>query len=104
MSNEPIKESDPSGMWTVVTLTSFFILVFVVIVALQAIFFRVKTTELEGKVINRLPEELIEMREEQQALLSGYRWIDKEAGIAAVPIDRAMELFVQEQSRPVGEQ
>ena len=31
----------------------------------------------------------------QEALLSGYGWIDQQAGIARIPIERAMELIVQ---------
>lgn len=31
----------------------------------------------------------------QEAQLSGYGWVDKQNGIAKIPIDRAMELIVQ---------
>lgn len=87
-------------MWTVVCLAVFFILTLAAVIALQGVFFHVKDSEMQGKVINRVPAELIEMREEQLALLARYRWIDREAGIAAVPIDRAMELVVQGEGDP----
>ncbi|MBV9133489.1 MAG: hypothetical protein JO318_12375 [Chloroflexi bacterium] len=31
----------------------------------------------------------------EQAKLNGYRWVDRSAGIAAMPIDRAMDLIAQ---------
>lgn len=33
---------------------------------------------------------------EENALLSEYRWVDKEQGIVQIPIDRAMELLVEQ--------
>ena len=37
---------------------------------------------------------LSEVRAEESRLLETYRWIDREAGMAAIPIDRAIELLV----------
>jgi hypothetical protein len=34
-----------------------------------------------------------EMRAAEEAQLHSYRWVDKQAGIAAIPIKRAMELL-----------
>jgi hypothetical protein len=39
------------------------------------------------------------MKEEQLSQLSAYRWVDREAGVAAVPIERAMELVMEEENR-----
>jgi hypothetical protein len=38
---------------------------------------------------------LREFRAAEDAVLNGYAWVDKENGIARVPIDRAMELVVE---------
>ncbi len=56
---------------------------------------------------NRLPpaprlqanpsRDLQEMRAMEDQVLHGYRWIDTNAGIARIPIDRAMELLVRKQ-------
>jgi hypothetical protein len=92
-------DSDPNSLWTAVSLAVFFILTFVVVIALQALFFRWKDSEFDRKVVERLPAELTEMKEEQLSQLSAYRWVDKEAGVAAVPIDRAMELVMDEENR-----
>jgi len=39
--------------------------------------------------------DLHRFRESQRELLSGYGWVDKNAGIVHIPIDRAMDLLVQ---------
>ena len=54
---------------------------------------------------NRLPpvprfqqnpqQELQQLREKQKALLEGYGWVDKEAGVARIPIEEAMKLVVE---------
>lgn len=36
-----------------------------------------------------------ELREEQRRSLERYRWIDREHGVAQIPIDAAMEIVVQ---------
>ena len=90
-------------MWTAVSLATFFILTLAAVIALQAIFFRMKETEFTKKVVERLPAELIALQDEQTAQLARYRWIDKEAGVAGIPIERAMELVVEEESAGAGE-
>ena len=102
MTDQKTVDSDPNTLWTVVVLASFTLLVIASIFALQAYFFRVEKSEMEDKIVDRLPGELLEMKEQQQALLSSYGWIDREAGIVAIPIDRAMEIVVEE-SRVTGE-
>ena len=54
---------------------------------------------------NRLPpaprfqenpqQELQQLREKQKALLEGYGWVNKEAGVARIPIEEAMRLVVE---------
>ena len=39
--------------------------------------------------------ELVELRTREDLILESYAWVDKEAGIAQVPIGRAMELLVE---------
>jgi hypothetical protein len=38
-----------------------------------------------------------ERRERQQRVLSTYGWVDREAGVIHVPVDRAVELLLQQQ-------
>ena len=54
---------------------------------------------------NRLPpsprlqdnpqQELEELRAKQESLLEGYSWVNKEAGVARIPIDEAMRIVVE---------
>lgn len=37
-------------------------------------------------------------RKRQDTLLTGYGWVDRSAGVVRIPVERAMELFVAEQS------
>jgi hypothetical protein len=37
------------------------------------------------------------LRAEERAILEGYGWVDRDAGVVRVPIERAMELLVQRQ-------
>lgn len=48
-------------------------------------------------------EEAERVREEGRALLGTYGWVDREAGIARIPIGRAMEILVERGgARPAG--
>jgi hypothetical protein len=71
------------------------ILVFVLVVALQALFQRVERDELERKVVAAPAQELESLRADQLETLSEYRYVDRAKGIVAIPIDRAMELEVR---------
>jgi hypothetical protein len=39
------------------------------------------------------------VREMQEKQLESYRWIDRDAGIAQIPIERAMEIVAHEEAR-----
>jgi hypothetical protein len=39
---------------------------------------------------------LDEMRAKEQAVASSYAWIDKDKGIVQLPVDRAVEITLQE--------
>lgn len=53
------------------------------------------------------PSKLREMRAGEDALLNSYGWVDKNAGVVRIPIDRAMEILASKglparNSQPVG--
>ncbi len=73
------------------------LLVFVIIVALQAFFYNAQEAERVSKVDSQVPEELARLRAQQLEELHSYRWIDPRKGVVAIPIERAMELIVREQ-------
>jgi hypothetical protein len=47
-------------------------------------------------------QELQELRAKQKALLEGYGWVNKEAGVARIPIEDAMKMVI-ERGLPVRE-
>jgi len=87
---------DPNAPMTVVIGIVGAILTFVVIIALQAVFYQVERAEQRRKVDVVQPEDLARFRAEQAELLHGYRWVDQSAGVVAIPVDRAMALVVRE--------
>ena len=72
------------------------IVLFVAIVALQALFYSTEEGERARKVHGQANEELARAVAQQQEVLNGYRWIDQSAGTVAIPIDRAMEIVAAE--------
>jgi hypothetical protein len=68
------------------------LLLFLLVVLLQALYFRAEERERRTKVVAVPSEELTQLRSEQEALLGSYRWIDRGAGVVGIPIERAMEL------------
>ena len=41
----------------------------------------------------------LDLRDEQREQLSHYAWVNRDAGIAAIPIERAIDLVVEEEQR-----
>lgn len=70
------------------------ILLFVIIVALQALFYRMEERELVRKVYDQPYEELQALDADQLETLNSYGWVDQQNQIAHIPIERAMELVV----------
>ncbi len=87
---------DPTALPTIAYGIVLAVLVFVTIVALQALFNRMETEEFQKKIVAEAPEELDRLVAEQEEELNSYRWIDQKTGVAAIPIERAMEIAERE--------
>jgi hypothetical protein len=85
---------DPNAPLTALVAILFAVLTVAIVVALQGYFEYAQHAEYRIKVVDAVPEQLQKVREDGQAQLNGYRWIDPEAGVVAIPIERAMELTV----------
>ncbi len=72
------------------------LLLFIIIVGIQAWFYNYYEAEYQKKVVAQQPEELNALTADQQETLNGYRWIDKKKQVVGIPIDRAMDLLVKE--------
>jgi len=92
-------DDDPRAPETLVAGVLGAILVFAIIVGLQAFFYTMQENERADKVIKAAPEELTRLRAEQTERIGQYRWVDPVGGIATLPIERAMELTVRDQGR-----
>jgi hypothetical protein len=79
-----------SWLWAVVLFVFFGAIVVITFGALQ----RGSTYEQERAV--KRAEKLKTAREEWNAKLTGYGWVDKAKGVAHIPIDRAMALEVED--------
>jgi hypothetical protein len=98
----PEAHDDPAAMMTVVVGVVSVVLIVVLLLGLEALYNRTVDDENLRKVVDRAPAELTRVRAEQQERLSGYRWIDRQHGVVAIPIDRAIDLVVAEQGTAPG--
>jgi hypothetical protein len=96
MKSETRPQGDPDATLTAVVGVVGAVLIFVVVVGLVALYQRAENAELTRKQIAPAPAELESVRAEQLGQLHGYRWVDAKKGIAAIPIERAMDLVVRE--------
>jgi hypothetical protein len=76
------------------------LVVFVLIVAAEVLFYHLEDIETYQKVTSQSPEEISNLVAQQQVQLNSYRWVDQKKGIVSIPIDRAMELVVRDLSKP----
>jgi hypothetical protein len=65
-----------------------------VVVLAQVLFFNMQRIEDERKLYAPPPQALLDLQERQLAPISEYRYVDKGAGLVAIPIDRAIPLYV----------
>jgi hypothetical protein len=98
-----VEESDPDAFQTLFIGAVGTILVVVAVFVIQGLYERRQRFEFQRKIVSQTPRDL---REARAAQLERFqpRWIDKDAGIVALPIERAMELVAasQDPAAPVG--
>src|SRR6266404_3035651 len=58
-----------------------------------------RTSDYEETRAKKRVEKLKTLHEESQKELTTYAWVDKNKGVARIPIDRAMELTVADQTQ-----
>jgi hypothetical protein len=87
---------EPNTPLTALVGIVFAIVLFVVVVLLQAFFYQERQAEDARKVVAVAPQELSQLVSQQLGQLHGYRWVDQKAGVVAIPIGRAMELVVRD--------
>ncbi len=80
----------------------FFILIFVLVLLLEAYFNQAEAEEIDRKFGTAASEELTRSLAVQQSALAGYRWVDEQKQVVAIPIERAMDLIVEEAAAAEG--
>jgi hypothetical protein len=91
-----MKTDDPNVPMSFLVGIGGAILLFVIIVLLQAVFFEMKEAELGRKVYTQPYEELRALDADQLEILNSYGWVDERNGVARIPISRAMDLMATE--------
>jgi hypothetical protein len=89
----PIETEDPDALTTATVGIVGTLIVIIVVVFLQGLYEKQKREEFQRKVVDEVPIELRNLRAAQLAQLQATGWIDKEKGIVAIPIERAMALL-----------
>lgn len=77
---------------------------FVLILALEVLYYSAVNQETEQKVIQAPTTESDTMLAEQAVKLTRYGWIDRDKQQVTIPIDRAMELVVNDLSAATSEE
>ena len=72
------------------------ILLVVIIVALQALYYSMENEELAKKVYGQPYQALQQLDSNQLEVLNSYGWVSEPEGIAHIPVERAMELVTVE--------
>jgi hypothetical protein len=74
-------------------------IVLVIIIALQAWFYEAYDEESARKADQEINWKLTDLRLEHQENITTYRWIDQQAGSVRIPVDRAIELWLDRQAK-----
>ncbi len=75
------------------------VLTYVLIVYAQVLFHRLDKADHLNKYVKPGSRVVASVRHEQLTQLTGYRWVNKEAGELKIPIERAMSLVVAESAQ-----
>jgi len=91
-----VRYDDPNVAASAVVGIISAILLFVIIVVLQAFFYRAEQSELQRKVHSQPVEALQQLEAGQLELLTSYSRSAEAEGVVRIPIERAMELVAAE--------
>jgi hypothetical protein len=92
----PIETDDPDALTTTTVGIVGTIIVIIVVVFVQGLYESEKRDEFQRKVVDEAPAELRSLNAAQRTRLAETGWVDKQRGIVAIPIERAMELLARD--------
>jgi hypothetical protein len=94
----PADPPDPDALTTATVGIVGTILVITAVVFLQGLYESVNRSEFQRKIVVEAPGELNQLRAAQLRRLHATGWVDRQHGIVAIPIERAMALLVADPS------
>jgi hypothetical protein len=89
-----MRYDDPNTPISAVVAVISVVLVVVTILLLEALYFHMDAAEEERKLVETRNEAVDTLRADQGRLLASYGWVDREAGIVHIPVERAAELVI----------
>lgn len=99
MSNVP-EQTDPRASSTLVVFIILAILVLAFVVLAQVVFYNLQSVEEARKIVAVQPQELADLQARQLSQINSYRSVDAKAGVVAIPIDQAIELYAARMQTP----
>ncbi|MCB2212807.1 hypothetical protein KQI52_11915 [bacterium] len=93
---EGYEHSDTRGRAIFIGLIASILAIAVVTVFLNELFIATSEEVIAAQVSSRVDPKLAEIRARSTRNLNTYEWVDSTQGIVRIPIDRAMELMVEE--------
>jgi hypothetical protein len=91
-----LADSDPKSGPTAVAAAVGTLVLVAGVFWIEALYRETAEAERERKVVSQEPAELRTVEAAQIDQLHGYRWVDRSQGVVAIPIERAMELVIQD--------
>ena len=85
---------DPDALTTATVGIVGTILVIATVAFLQGLYESVNRSEFQRKVVDEAPAELTELHAAQLRRLHATAWVDRQNGIVAIPIEKAMALLL----------
>lgn len=97
---EPGDSHDDPTVWPTAMVGAISaVLLILIVVGLEVLYYQTVVAESRRKFIEQEPQELRQVQAEQRQLLSGSRPSDAATDRLVLPIERAMELIVEETRR-----
>ena len=87
---------EPKSRFVSVFMVGSVVALIAMLVGLQTYYDRVKEQQVFVKQLAPVAEDLRNLRAREESELHSYRFIDRGRGTVRLPVERAMELFVQE--------
>lgn len=88
------QHDDPKPSATAFALAIGIIVVILSVIGLEALYYAVESDHAGSSALLASFPTRTELKKEQLGNTGGYRWVDRQAGVVAIPLDRAMDLVI----------